>query len=81
MNLTKGAQYLGVSSTTLRAAVDRGAIEAELPLPHGPWIFSRKALETEAARKLVVSRVQGNLYPHKTDSTGDERPLFNDIAR
>jgi DNA invertase Pin-like site-specific DNA recombinase len=80
MNLTKAAHFLGLSSTTLRAAVDRGEIEAEHPVPHGPWIFSRKALETDAAKELV-RRVQRSLYPHKTYSTGNERQLFNDIAR
>jgi hypothetical protein len=53
MNLTQAAQFLGVSTRTLRLAVDRGQIKAELSLSDGPWIFNRKGLETESARKVV----------------------------
>ena len=49
MNLTKAPTFVGVSSRTLRLAVDRGEIEAEHPLPDGPWIFSKRALKSEAA--------------------------------
>jgi len=49
MNLTKAATFVGVSSRTLRLAVDRGEIEAEHPLPDGPWIFRKRVLESEAA--------------------------------
>jgi DNA invertase Pin-like site-specific DNA recombinase len=80
MNLTKAAQFLGISSTTLRLAVEKGDIEAEHPLPDGPWIFSRTALQSDAAGKLVT-RVQRSLHPRKTNSTTDEHQLFNDIAR
>src|SRR5262249_5242604 len=65
MNLTEAAQFLGVSSTTLRAAVDRAEIKAEHPLPHGPWVFARTALETDAAQELV-RRVHRTLHLHKT---------------
>jgi DNA invertase Pin-like site-specific DNA recombinase len=53
MNLTEAAAYLGVSGLTLRLAVERGEIEAEHPLAAGPWVFNRRALETEAAAQLV----------------------------
>jgi DNA invertase Pin-like site-specific DNA recombinase len=53
MNLTEAAKFLGVSSKTLRLAVDRGEIEAEHPLSEGPWVINRRALESEAAAKLV----------------------------
>jgi DNA invertase Pin-like site-specific DNA recombinase len=53
MSLTEAAAYLGVSGVTLRLAVERGEIEAEHPLADGPWVFHRRALETEAAAKLV----------------------------
>jgi hypothetical protein len=45
--------FLGISPKTLRLAVERGEIEGEHPLSDGPWVFNRKALETEAAGKLV----------------------------
>ena len=54
MNLTDAADVLGVSGRTLRLAVERGEIEAEHPLADGPWVFSRRALETEAAAKFVA---------------------------
>jgi hypothetical protein len=53
MNLTKAAAFLGVSPRTLRLAVDRGEIEAEHPLPDGPWIFCKQVLESNAAIQLV----------------------------
>jgi DNA invertase Pin-like site-specific DNA recombinase len=53
MNLTQAASFLGISPKTLRLAVERGEIEGEHPLSDGPWVFNRKALETEAAVKLV----------------------------
>ena len=58
MNLTEAAQFLGTTSRTLRLAVEQGEIEAEHPLTAGPWIFNRRALQTEASAKLV-ERVHG----------------------
>jgi len=80
MHLTTAAQFLGISSITLRRAVERSEIEAEHPLPDGPWIFSRTTLESEAA-KTLVNRVQRNLRPRKTNPAEDQHQLFNDIAR
>jgi hypothetical protein len=53
MNLTEAARLLGVAPRTLRLAVDRGEIEAEHPVPDGPWIFNRQALTTAAAIQLA----------------------------
>ena len=53
MNLTESARFLGVSPITLRLAVERGEIEGEHPLSDGPWVINRRALESEAAAKLV----------------------------
>jgi DNA invertase Pin-like site-specific DNA recombinase len=80
MHLTTAAQFLGISSITLRLAVERSEIEAEHPLPDGPWIFSRTTLESEAA-KTLVSRVQRNFRTRKTNRAEDQHQLFNDIAR
>jgi len=54
MNLTEAAEVLGVSTRTLRLAVERGEIEAEHPLGDGPWVLNRRALETEAAAKFAA---------------------------
>ena len=54
MNLTEAADVLGVSARTLRLAVERGEIAAEHPLADGPWVFNRRALETDAAAKFVA---------------------------
>ena len=59
MNLTEAAHTLGVSARTLRLAVERGEIEAEHPLDDGPWIFNRRAIETEAAAQFRA-RVRGS---------------------
>jgi DNA invertase Pin-like site-specific DNA recombinase len=80
MNLTKAAEFLGISCTALRHAAQRGEIHADHPLPDGPWLFSRATLESEAAKQLV-NRIQHNPYSHKTDFAEDQRLLFNSIAR
>jgi len=53
VNLTQAARLLGVAPKTLRLAVDRGEIEAEHPVPDGPWVFNRQALNTAAAIQLA----------------------------
>jgi hypothetical protein len=62
LNLTEAANSLGVSPRTLRLAVERGEIEAEHPLPDGPWVLNRRALETETARRFVERVRRGNRY-------------------
>jgi hypothetical protein len=59
MNLTEAAKTLGVNPKTLRLAVERGEIEAEHPLVDGPWVFNRRAIETEAAAQFRA-RVRGS---------------------
>jgi hypothetical protein len=53
MNLTQAASYSGVSSKTLRRAVERGEVRACHPLPDGPWIFKRENLDSPSARSIV----------------------------
>lgn len=48
MNLTEAARALSVSARTLRIAAERGEIPAEHPLPDGPWVFTRDALNAAA---------------------------------
>jgi len=62
MNLTTAAKYIGISDRTLRLAIDRGEIEAEHPVSRGPWVLNRRALQTEAAVRLV-ERVRGQRKP------------------
>jgi hypothetical protein len=80
MNLTDAAEFLGISSITLRRAVERSEIVAEHPLADGPWIFSRTTLESAAA-KTLISRVQRNLRTRKTCFAEDQHKLFNNIPR
>jgi hypothetical protein len=49
----KSAPHLGISAKTLRIAAESAAIEALHPLPGGPWIFSRVALDGPAAQAPV----------------------------
>jgi hypothetical protein len=53
LNLTKAAAHLRISAKTLRIAAESAEIGALHPLPEGPWIFSRAALDEPAARALV----------------------------
>ena len=54
MNLTQAANFLHISSSTLRMALERGEIQAEHPLPGGPWIINRGILEGDSAQQLVA---------------------------
>jgi hypothetical protein len=54
MNLTEAAGALGVSARTLRIAVEHGEIPAEHPLPDGPWVFTRDALNAAAASDFLT---------------------------
>jgi DNA invertase Pin-like site-specific DNA recombinase len=53
LNLTAAAEALGIGAATLRRAVEHGEIVGEHPLPDGPWIFRREALQTDAAARVV----------------------------
>jgi DNA invertase Pin-like site-specific DNA recombinase len=57
MTLTQAASFLGISTTSLRLAVEHREIEAIHPLPDGPWIFLRAELQRDKAQK-VVERIQ-----------------------
>jgi DNA invertase Pin-like site-specific DNA recombinase len=61
MNLNEAARSLGISPRTLRLAVERGDIDAAHPLPDGPWVFQRQALEAPAAAALVA-RVRNRIH-------------------
>jgi hypothetical protein len=54
MNLTEAARFVGVSARTLRLAAERGEVSAEHPLPDGPWIFNRTALQVNAVAELAT---------------------------
>lgn len=54
LNLTEAAQALGLSSRTVRIAAEHGEIQAEHPLPDGPWVFNRDSLKTPEAAHLVT---------------------------
>jgi DNA invertase Pin-like site-specific DNA recombinase len=53
MNLTEAAAFLGLSSRTLRLAVERGDLPGKHPLDDGPWVFLRSDLESDAAKRVV----------------------------
>jgi len=57
MNLTQAASLLGISTTSLRMAVEHHEIEGIHPLPDGPWIFQREELQCAKVKQLV-KRIQ-----------------------
>ena len=63
LNLTKAAALIDVSPKTLRLAAESGEIDANHPLPDGPWIFSRAILSGSAARSLTERAAHGAKYP------------------
>ena len=75
MKLGEAASHAGISETSLRSAVEQGAIEAVHPLPVGPWIFSREALDHPVARLRIekihraAARTAGPSEPDSTSLT------------
>ncbi|MET0988436.1 MAG: recombinase family protein [Steroidobacteraceae bacterium] len=63
MNQTQAAAFLDISAGALRLAVSRGEIQAQHPLPDGPWVFNRRDLQTSAARELVQRIKNGRPDP------------------
>jgi DNA invertase Pin-like site-specific DNA recombinase len=53
LKLNEAAAMIGVSPQTLRAAIERGEIPGEHPLPDGPWVIHRSDLQSSAAIALV----------------------------
>lgn len=74
MNLTQASEFLGISSRTLRIAVEQGEIQAEHPLAAGPWVFRRAVLEAEASTRLVARvrhRELGSAVPRTNQAALD----------
>ena len=53
LNLSQAARAMGVTSRTLRIAIDRGYLAAERPIACGPWIVNRHSLEGEAVTRFL----------------------------
>ena len=75
LNLNKAAALLRVSPKTLRLAVEAGRIEAVHPLPDGPWIFSRAALNGPAALDLVSQARRNPNHPAGSPPGQEALPL------
>src|SRR3954453_1782421 len=67
LNLSQAAALIGIAARTLRAAAERGEIEARHPLEDGPWIFSRVNLGGSAARALVLRTKSRPKHPAVPD--------------
>ncbi len=55
MTLEQAAEVVGVSPTTVRRAIDRGALEAEHPLRISPWIIRLDAIDRFRQNRLIDS--------------------------
>jgi len=75
LTLTEAARFLSISTRTLRLAVAQRRIEGEHPLADGPWIFSRQALQTEAADQ-VVKQARDRRTPAVPNLDDDNDGLF-----
>jgi hypothetical protein len=72
MTLTEAAEFLQLSSRTVRLAVERGEIKGEHPLTDGPWVFRRCDLETPEARELVHRAQKHNRHRAVPDAAQEE---------
>lgn len=78
LNLTKAAALIDVSPKTLRLAAESGEIDANHPLPDGPWIFSRAVLTGSTAKSLTERAAHGAKYP--AGRHPDQQNLFPPIT-
>jgi DNA invertase Pin-like site-specific DNA recombinase len=74
LNLSDAARLLKVAPKTLRLAAEAGEIEANHPLPDGPWIFARATLATDAAES-IVNRARRNAR-HPAGPERGQQSLF-----
>jgi len=81
LNLTDGARYLGVSTITLRRAVENGELAADHPLADGPWVFNRKTLDSDAAKKIAERSSARGKRGSNTQSPAANPSLFKNFAR
>ena len=75
LNLSKAALLLEIAPKTLRLAAEAGEIAAVHPLPDGPWVFSRTALSSSAARAIARRARQNPKHP--AGSHPDQKNLFS----
>lgn len=68
LKLKEAADIVGVSTATLRLAIERGEILGEHPLPDGPWVINRADLDTEAAKRLQQRAKRSTRTPAKPNS-------------
>ena len=68
LTLTEAAKVVGVSSLTLRRAIERGEVEADHPLASGPWILRRANIDAPRTRRLFAHLVDGSASPGKPSS-------------
>jgi hypothetical protein len=74
LNLTQAARFVGVTARTLRLAVERGEVKGAHPLPDGPWIFHRDALQANAIAEFLArarDRRHGPAIPTEEQRTLD----------
>jgi len=68
LKLKEAADIVGVSTATLRLAIERDEIPGEHPLPDGPWVINRSDVESEAAKQLHQRAQRRNLKGAKPSS-------------
>jgi DNA invertase Pin-like site-specific DNA recombinase len=78
LNLGDAARLLKITPKTLRLAAEAGKIEADHPLPDGPWLFARAALATEAANSIPERARQNPRYPAGSHPT--QQYLFTSMT-
>ncbi|WP_244424549.1 hypothetical protein [Methylobacterium nodulans] len=78
LNLSQAAALVGVAARTLRLAAERGEVDAVHPLADGPWVFSRAALDSPAARALAQGTLNRSKHPAVPDPA--QQSLFASTA-
>ena len=57
MNLSQASKLTGISTRTLRLAIESGELTAERPIECGPWILNKEILD-RADGKRFLERVR-----------------------
>lgn len=63
MTLEQAANYLGISTTSVKRLIRHGVIPARQVVPHAPWIIERAVLDAEETKRAAAAIRGGRRHP------------------
>jgi len=63
VNLSQASRLLGIDTSSLRLAIERGYIAAERPISCGPWVLNQNSFDSEDAARFIERVRLGKRHP------------------